>query len=284
MPLKRIISRLDIKGPNLVKGVNLEGLRVLGNPEFFSKNYCNTGADEIIYHDCVASLYEKKYLLDLINKTSSNVFIPVSVGGGIKTLKDIELILKNGADKVFINSAAIKKPKFLDEAVKNFGSSTISISIEANKKKDGEYYCFHDYGRETSNKKVINWVNEVQSKGVGEIILTSIIKDGTGEGFDLELLDLVHDTIKVPLIIHGGAGNSKHISNILKYENVSGVAISSILHYSFIRSNKFKFDNKKEGNTSYLLSNNNYFSKRFEKTSILQIKKKLKKNHKDIRI
>ena len=112
--------------------------------------------------------------------------------------------------------------------------------IEANKKKDGEYYCFHDYGRETSSKKVINWVNEVQSNGVGEIILTSIIKDGTGEGFDLELLDLVHDTIKVPLIIHGGAGNSKHISNILKYENVSGVAISSILHYSFIRSNKFK--------------------------------------------
>ena len=93
---------------------------------------------------------------------------------------------------------------------------------------------------------MINWVNEVQSKGVGEIILTSIIKDGTGEGFDLELLDLVHDTIKVPLIIHGGAGNSKHISNILKYENVSGVAISSILHYSFIRSNKFKFDNKKK--------------------------------------
>lgn len=127
MPLKRIISRLDIKGPNLVKGINLEGLRVLGNPDFFFKNYYNTGADEIIYHDCVASLYEKKYLLDFIDKASSNVFIPVSVGGGIKTLRDIELILKNGADKVFINSAAIKKPRFLDEAVKNFGSSTISI-------------------------------------------------------------------------------------------------------------------------------------------------------------
>mgnify|MGYP006095618881 CR=1 FL=1 len=283
MPLKRIISRLDIKGPNLVKGINLEGLRVLGNPDFFFKNYYNTGADEIIYHDCVASLYDKKYLLDFINKASSNVFIPVSVGGGIKTLKDIELILKNGADKVFINSAAIKKPKFLDEAVKNFGSSTISISIEANKKNDGKYYCFHDYGRETSGKQVKNWIDEVQSKGVGEIILTSVMKEGTGEGFDIKLLDLVYDTIKVPLIIHGGAGNSKHISEVLKYENVSGVAISSILHYSFIQSDEFRFENKKEGNTSYLLSNNKYFSSRFEKTSIAQIKKKLKRTHSEIR-
>ncbi|MAI75709.1 MAG: imidazole glycerol phosphate synthase cyclase subunit, partial [Rickettsiales bacterium] len=182
MPLKRIISRLDIKGPNLVKGINLEGLRVLGNPDFFSKHYYEDGADEVIYHDCVASLYEKKYLLEFINKTSSNVFIPLSVGGGIKTLKDIELILKNGADKVFINSAAIKKPRFLDVAVKNFGSSTISISIEANKKNNGEYYCFYDYGRETSVKKVKNWTEEVQSRGVGEIILTSIARDGTGEG------------------------------------------------------------------------------------------------------
>ena len=143
MPLKRIISRLDIKGPNLVKGINLEGLRVLGNPDFFFKKYYETGADEIIYHDCVASLYEKKYILDLINKSSSNIFIPISVGGGIQTLKDIELNLKNGADKVFINSAAIKNHKFLDSAVKNFGSSTISVSIEANKKSNGKYYCFY---------------------------------------------------------------------------------------------------------------------------------------------
>ncbi len=284
MPLKRIISRLDIKGPNLVKGINLEGLRVLGNPDFFFKNYYNSGADEIIYQDCVASLYEKKYILDLINKSSSNIFIPISVGGGIKTLKDIELNLKNGADKVFINSAAIKNPKFLKEAVKNFGSSTISISIEANKKSNGKYYCFHDYGRETSNWLVKDWFDEVQSKGVGEIILTSISKDGTGEGFDMELLNIVYDKIKLPFILHGGAGSCKHINDVLKLEKVSGVAISSILHYSLIRSNKFKFDNKKEGNTNFLLSKNRYFSDKFENTSIKNIKNKLKKNISGIRI
>ena len=188
----------------------------------------------------------KKYILDLINKSSSNIFIPISVGGGIKTLKDIELNLKNGADKVFINSAAIKNPKFLKEAVKNFGSSTISVSIEANKKTDGKYYCFYDYGRETSDWLVKDWFDEVQSRGVGEIILTSISKDGTGEGFDKELLNIVYDKIKLPFILHGGAGSSKHINDVLKLEKVSGVAISSILHYSLIRSNKFKFDNKKK--------------------------------------
>ena len=284
MPLKRIISRIDIKGPNLVKGINLEGLRVLGNPDFFFKHYYKTGADEIIYHDCVASLYGKEYLLEFIKKTSSNVFIPVSVGGGIRTLKDIELILKNGADKVFINSAAIRRPKFLDEAVKQFGSSTISLSVEANKKKDGKYYCFHDYGRETSNKLVTKWVDEAQSRGVGEIILTSVMKEGTGEGFDLELLDLVYKNISVPFIFHGGAGNLKHIKDVLKLEKVSGVALSSILHYSFIKSSEFKFQNKEEGNTSFLLSKNKYYSKNFQFISIDRIKKKLKKNIKDIRI
>ncbi len=284
MPLKRIISRLDIKGPNLVKGINLEGLRVLGNPDFFFKNYYEAGANEIIYHDCVASLYEKKYILDLINKSSSNIFIPISVGGGIQTLKDIELNLKNGADKVFVNSAAIKNHKFLDSAVKNFGSSTISVSIEANKKSNGKYYCFHDYGRETSDLLVKDWVDEVQSRGVGEIILTSIAKEGTGEGFDLELLDIVYDKIALPFIIHGGAGNCKHLNDVLKLEKVSGVAISSVLHYSLIQSDKFKFDNKKEGNTSYLLSKNKYFSDKFENTSIMNIKKELKKNIKGIRV
>ena len=284
MPLKRIIARLDIKGPNLVKGINLEGLRVLGNPEFFLKNYYKTGADEIIYHDCVASLYDKKHLLKFINKASSNVFIPISVGGGVKTLNDIEQILKNGGDKVFINSAAIKKPKFLDEAVKNFGSSTISISIEANKKNDGKYYCFSDYGRESSNRAVINWIDEVQSRGVGEVILTSVAKEGTGSGFDLELLDLIYDKIMTPFIFHGGAGNYRHINEVLKFEKVSGVAISSILHYSFIQSKNFRFENNKEGNVSYILSKNKSFSNKFENTSISQIKKKLKKSIKDIRV
>lgn len=124
MKIKRIILKIDIKGPNLVKGINYEGLRVLGNPDFFIKNYYKEGADEIIYQDCVASLYNKSYILELIKKFSSKIYIPDIVGGGIRNLNDIELILRNGADKIFLNSAAIKSPKLIDDAVKRFGSST----------------------------------------------------------------------------------------------------------------------------------------------------------------
>ena len=189
MPLKRIISRLDIKGPNLVKGINLEGLRVLGNPDFFFKYYYNTGADEIIYHDCVASLYERKNFLDLIEKTSSDVFIPISVGGGIKSLKDIEKVLSAGADKVFINSAALKQPKFLTEACRKFGSANICLSIEVIKNSDDEFICLSNYGREVSNKKLLDWFSEAQDRGVGEIILTSVSCDGMGNGFDQKVLE-----------------------------------------------------------------------------------------------
>ena len=150
--MKRIISRLDIKGPNLVKGINLEGLRVLGDPDYFAQKYYENLSDEIIYQDCVASLYERKYLLDIIQKTSSHVYIPISVGGGIKSIKDIEKVLSAGADKVFINSAAIKKPRFLQEASKKFGSANICLSIETAKNEDGQFYCLSNYGRETSKR------------------------------------------------------------------------------------------------------------------------------------
>ena len=233
--MKRIVAKLDIKGPNLVKGINLEGLRVLGEPSYFANKYYKNDIDEIIYHDCVASLYERKSFLDLINHTSSNVFIPVSVGGGIRSLKDIEKVLKAGADKVFINSAAIKKPKFIKEAIKKFGSSNICLSIEAIKNHNNEFICLSNYGREISKKKLIDWFSEAQQLGVGEIILTSISSEGMGNGFDYEMLELIYDEINVPFIFHGGAGNEKHIYDALKYSKVSGVAISSLLHYSLIR-------------------------------------------------
>ena len=161
--MKRIISKLDIKGPNLVKGVNLEGLRVLGEPSFFSKKYYKDLSDEIIYHDCVASLYDRKSFLDLIEKTSSDIFIPISVGGGLKNLKDIEKVLSAGADKVFINSAAIKKPKFLVEASKKFGSANICLSIEVVKNSNDEFICLSNYGREVSNKKLSDWFYELKN-------------------------------------------------------------------------------------------------------------------------
>ena len=280
--MKRIIAKLDIKGPNLVKGVNLEGLRVLGEPSSFAKMYYQNLADEIIYHDCVASLYDRKNFLALIETTSSDVFVPISVGGGIKNLKDIEKILSAGADKVFINSAALKQPKFLTEACRKFGSANICLSIEVIKNSDDEFICLSNYGREVSNKKLLDWFSEAQDRGVGEIILTSVSCDGMGNGFDQKVLELIYDKINVPFIIHGGAGNEKQIYDILKYDKVSGVGVSSLIHYSLIREKNFKFVSKDEGNTQFLRSSKDTIN--FKKTSILSIKKFLKKKGIKVRL
>jgi cyclase len=280
--MKRIIAKLDVKGPNLVKGVNLEGLRVLGDPGTFAKRYYKNLADEIIYHDCVASLYDRKNFLDIIIDTSSDVFIPISVGGGIKNLKDIERVLNSGADKVFINSAAIKNPKFLTMASKEFGSANICLSIETIKDFKNEFICLSDYGRQLSNKKLIHWFIEAQDLGVGEIVLTSIRNEGLGEGFDHEILDLIYDKINVPLIMHGGAGNEKQIYDVLKFEKISGVAISSIIHYSLIRDKNFNFKLKSEGNTQFLETLDKSIT--FKKTNIISIKKFLKKRGIEVRL
>lgn len=283
MNIKRIIPKIDIKGPNLVKGINYEGLRVLGNPEYFAKYYYKDGADEIIYQDCVASLYNKKYILNFIREFSSDIYIPNCVGGGIKTLKDIEIILKNGADKVFINSGAINKPEFIDECVKNFGSSTIAISVEANKVNDN-YYAFYDYGREISKRKIYEWMIEIQDRGAGEIILTSISSEGLGEGFDNILIDHVEKIIRVPLIINGGANSKIAIKNVLKKKFVSGVAISSMLHYFLIQTKDFIFKKKGEGNSEYLNSPLISDKHNFETTSIKNLKFYLKKNSINVRL
>ncbi|WP_435116861.1 imidazole glycerol phosphate synthase cyclase subunit [Candidatus Pelagibacter bacterium nBUS_49] len=280
--MKRIIPKLDVKGPNLVKGINLEGLRVLGDPSIFAKIYFENLADEIIYHDCVASLYDRKSFLNLIEKTSSDVFIPISVGGGIKNLNDIEKVLKSGADKVFINSAAIRKPTFLREASREFGSANICLSIETLKNNKNEFVCLSNYGRELSNKKLTEWFDEAQELGVGEIILTSIRCEGIGDGFDHEALELIYDKINVPFIINGGAGNENQIYEVLKLEKISGVAISSIIHYSLVLEKKFKHVAKNEGNIQFL--NSFKETKSYRKINIKSIKKFLKKKGIEVRL
>ncbi len=280
--MKRIIAKLDVKGPNLVKGVNLEGLRVLGDPGTFAKTYYENLADEIIYHDCVASLYERKSFLNIIENTASDVFIPISVGGGIKNLKDIEKVLNAGADKVFINSAAINNPKFLTEASKKFGSANICLSIEAIKNHKNEFICLSNYGREITKKKLEDWFEEAQERGVGEVMITSVKCDGIGNGFDKEILELVYNKINVPFIIHGGAGNEKQIYDVLKFEKVSGVAISSLIHYSLVRKKNFKFELKDEGNIQFLKSIKD--TTNFKRSDILSIKKFLKKKGIQVRL
>ena len=196
----RIIPRLDIKGPNLVKGVCLEGLRVLGDPVEFSKLYFDQGADEIFYQDVVASLYERNSLLDLVSEVSKKIFVPLTVGGGIRTIEDIRKVVKSGADKVSINTAATKNLNFIAEAASIFGSSTILVSMEVLKKQNGKYYLFVDNGREETGLELFNWIDQVQNKGVGEIAITFIEKEGTKTGYDIELIKKIRNKIKVPLL------------------------------------------------------------------------------------
>jgi imidazole glycerol-phosphate synthase subunit HisF len=177
--MKRIIPRLDIKGPNLVKGIHLEGLRALGKPSCFAKKYYEDGADELLLMDVVASLYERNSLHNIISETAKNVSIPITVGGGLRTLNDIKEVLRAGADKVSINTAAIKNPDLIRNASLKFGSSTIVIAIEAIKNENGNYYCFTDNGREYSGIEVLSWVKKIQKLGAGEIIITSVDNEGT---------------------------------------------------------------------------------------------------------
>lgn len=248
----RIIPRLDIKGPNLVKGIHLEGLRVLGDPEFFTKYYYENGADEICYMDVVASLYGRNSLLEMISSVAKNTFIPITVGGGLRTLEDIKIVLNNGADKVSINTAAIRNPDLISKAANKFGSSTIVVSIEAIRQKNGNYLAYTDNGREETKKDVISWAKEAEARGAGEIIITSVDKEGTGEGFDVELVRSICNAVKVPVVAHGGAGNIEDIINLIKTTTVSGISIASIFHYDVVRKQNTLSVTKEEGNTRFL--------------------------------
>ena len=181
----RIIPRLDIKGPNLIKSIQFEGLRVIGDPNSFAKKYYHEGADELLYMDSVASLYGRNSLKDLVSKAAKDVFIPITVGGGIRSIETATDILRNGADKVAVNTAAVKNPKLINELVKKFGSQSIVISIEAKHTSDNKWEVFIENGRERTGLDVVKWVKQCESLGAGEILLTSIDKEGTGKVFDI---------------------------------------------------------------------------------------------------
>jgi len=251
----RIIPRLDIKGPNLVKGINLEGLRVLGKPELFAKFYYEEGADELFYQDVVASLYGRNSLHDIISRTAKEIFIPLTVGGGIRTIEDISKILKAGADKVSINTAAIENPDLISSASRVFGSSTIVVNIEAIKQPDGSYHAFTDNGRNSSNKEVISWAKELEQRGAGEILLTCVDHEGLGKGFNLSLAKKLCDAVAIPVVIHGGAGSQQHVFDLSKDLPISGIAIASLFHYHSIIEKRQIDGYEEEGNIEFLKSN-----------------------------
>ncbi len=265
----RIIPRLDIKGPNLVKGIHLEGLRVLGKPEDFARYYYENGADELMFMDVVASLYERNSLQDIISRTAKELFIPLTVGGGIRNLDNIKSVLRAGADKVSINTAAIKNPDFIKKAASKFGSSTIVLAIEAIKQPDGKYFAYIDNGREYTGLEVVEWAKRGEELGAGEIVITSVDREGTGIGFDTELIKSVADAVSVPVIAHGGAGKLSDFEEVLK-NDVSAVAISSILHYKAITQFQSQKDKLEEGNLEFLKSGKKY--SKIEALTIQEIK------------
>ena len=200
----RIIGRLDIKNNFVIKGINFEGLRKIGDPLDLAKKYYSQKIDEIIFIDAVASLYERNNLFHIIKKATKEIFCPITLGGGIRSLYDIEESLKSGADKVAINSHAIENPNFIKEAVKNFGSSNIISNIESKKLNENSWEVYKYYGREKTGVDLIDWIKKVQDLGCGEILLTSIDKEGLQQGMDYELLDKVSKLINRPLIFSGG--------------------------------------------------------------------------------
>jgi len=278
----RIIARLDIKGPNLVKGIHLEGLRVLGRPEAFARYYYENGADELFFQDVVASLYERNSLVDIISNTAKEIFIPLTVGGGIRTISDINAVLRAGADKVCINTAAIKNPNFIKEAAKVFGSSTILISIEAIQQADGRYLAYTDNGREHTGVEVVEWAKRVEELGAGEVLITSVDREGTGLGLDIDLIKQISEKISIPLIAHGGASDERNIEQTFKEAKPDAIALASILHYNVIRTLPSNVIGVEEGNTDFLKSGKAF--SRINPTTIKSIKEFLNNNSVSVRL
>ena len=227
----RIIVKLDVKPPYVVKPVHFEGLRKIGLPIDLAKKYYEQGADEVIYIDIVASLYQREILFDEIEKTANELFIPFGVGGGVKKIEDFSNLFHSGADKVAINTYAVQEnPEIINQAAKIFGNQAVVVNIEA-KKWNTDYECYTDCGRIRSGKDVVEWAKEVEARGAGEIFLQCVDTDGRQRGFDIELAKQIVESVNIPAIVASGAGKLEDIKELIEYAKPSGVAISSLLHY-----------------------------------------------------
>ncbi len=228
----RIIPRLDIKGPNVVKPVMTEALRIVGNPKEMAYKYYKEGADEIFYIDIVASLYGRNLDFGLLKSVTEGIFIPFTVGGGIRTIQDINNVLRAGADKVAINTFATHHPEFLEEAVKIFGAQCIVLAIDAKNQPNGTWEVYTDGGREKTGMDAIEWARHGIDLGVGEISIASIDREGTRKGYDLELISQITSFTPVPVIAHGGAGSLESILEVIEKGKVDAISASSIFHYN----------------------------------------------------
>jgi cyclase len=227
----RLIPRLDIKGPNLIKGIHLEGLRVVGDPQQFARRYYEEGADELLYMDIVASLYGRNNLTEIVRRTASEVFVPMTVGGGIRSVDDAKELLRAGADKVAINTAAVARPELIREVSRRFGSQCMVLSIEAKSVAPGKWEAYTDNGRERTGLDVVSWARRAVELGAGEILVTSVDREGTRKGFDLDLVRAVSTSVPVPVIASGGMGMPEHMIQVLEKGCADAVAMADVLHY-----------------------------------------------------
>jgi cyclase len=247
MPHVRLIARLDIKGPNLIKGIRLEGLRVMGEPGLFAKKYYAEGADEIIYMDTVASLYGRNNLSGIVRETARETFIPITVGGGIRSVEDAKELLRAGADKVAVNTAAVARPELIREISNAFGSQCIVLSIEAKQKDGGGWEAYTDNGREHTGLDVIEWAKKGEELGAGECLLTSVDNEGTQKGFDIKLIKAVSKELKIPVIASGGMGTCDHLTQAVLEGGADAIAMAHVLHYKKLSLGEIRENGLKAG-------------------------------------
>jgi cyclase len=227
----RLIARLDIKGPNLIKGIHLEGLRVIGDPQEYARRYYEAGADELLYMDIVASLYGRNNLTDIVSRAAKDVFVPMTVGGGVRSVDDARTLLRAGADKVAVNTAATANPGLITEMAHKLGSQCVVLSIEAKRVAPGKWTAYTDNGREHTGKDVLEWVKQGAELGAGEVLLTSVDQEGTRKGFDVALVRAVTGAVDIPVIASGGMGSFEHLKEIVLQGEADAVAMADFLHY-----------------------------------------------------
>lgn len=228
---KRLIARLDVKGENLIKGIHLEGLRIMGDPQKFARKYYEEGADELIYLDIVASLYGRSKLVEIVRRTAQDVFVPLTVGGGIRSVDDVGELLRAGADKVAVNTAAVHRPQLIGEVARRFGSQCMVLSIEAKQRSPEHWEVYTDCGRNQTGLDAVDWAKHAFALGAGEVLVTSIDREGTGKGYDVNLTRAISDAVGIPVIASGGFGLDSHILDVLQDGGADAVAVAGALHY-----------------------------------------------------
>ena len=244
---KRIIPCLDVRDGKVVKGINFVGIKEVGDPVECAEEYNRQGADEIVFLDITATHEHRATMADVVRKTAEKVFVPLTVGGGIRTIEDVALMLRAGADKVSVNSAALFDPTLIQKAAEKFGSQCVVIAIDAKKMPDGSWHAFTSGGRKDTGVDAVRWAEEAVRLGAGEILLTSMDADGTKEGFDLPLLNAVTEKVHVPVIASGGCGSLADFAEVFEKTNADAALAASLFHYKELSVRQVKEYLRKQG-------------------------------------